>query len=205
MQEKQARTSELLRESINTAMPEQVNLEDLKQMLHERGFGLLMTIFSLPIAIPFPYPPGFTTVVGVPLLLFSIQMMLGFDSPWLPKRIGNVHIKRDTLIAVTTKTLPYMEKVEYLLKPRLAIASTTLAERIIGFICMLCAVSIALPIPLGNTVPALGILLMSLGLLNRDGVVILLGTVVSALGILLAGTVVVFGIDGVKHLVGMIF
>lgn len=205
MQEKRARTSELLRESINGNMPEQVNLEALKQMLHERGFGLLMMIFALPIAIPFPYPPGFTTVVGIPLLLFSIQMMLGFDSPWLPKRVGNVHIKRDTLVAVTTRTLPYLEKIEYLLKPRLSVASTTMAERIIGFICLLCAVAIALPIPLGNTVPALGILLMSLGLLNRDGIVIMLGAFVSALGIVLAITVVIFGIDGVKHLVGMVF
>lgn len=205
MQEKRARTSELLKESINGDMPEQMNLEGLKQMLHERGFGLVMMIFALPIAIPFPYPPGFTTVVGIPLILFSIQMMLGFDSPWLPKRIGSVRIKRDTLIAVTAKTLPYLEKIEYLLKPRLYIASTTMAERIIGFICLLCALSIALPIPLGNTVPALGILLMALGLLNRDGIVIALGAIVSALGVLLAIAVVVYGIEGVRHLISALF
>lgn len=195
-------TSSMLKQTIEGKIPESVTLRELKDLLHERGFGLLMLIFSLPIAIPFPYPPGFTTVVGAPLLLFSLQMMLGMDSPWLPNRIGRITIKRETLSVVINKSIPYLQKIEHFLKPRLESLSGKTGERLIGLISCLCALSIALPIPLGNALPALGILLMALGLLNKDGIVIIAGTIASILGIALAAAVVTLGVGGVKQLLG---
>lgn len=202
MKKERIATSDVLEGVVKDYTTDLVSLNDIKNSLHERGFGLLMVLFSFPIAIPLPYPPGMTAIVGIPLVLFSLQMMLGFDSPWLPKWLGNKSIKRSTLAMMIEKSAPYLRKVERFLHPRLIFTTSRTGERIVGFFCFLCAVSVALPIPMGNAIPSAGILLMSLGLLSKDGLMIFLGIAIGLLGIFISGLVVVFGIEAAKMLFG---
>ncbi len=174
-----------------------ITFREIKFALHERGFGLLNVIFSIPLAVPIPYPPGLTTIFGLPLLFFSVQMILGFDSPWLPKSVGDRTIKKETLARVVTGANPYLKRIEVILKPRLVFMSYRFGERVIGVVSFLCAISIALPIIFGNFVPALGILVMSLGLLRRDGLVIIIGIIISIIGLFVAMAVVLFGVAAV--------
>lgn len=193
-------TSEILQGVMNGQQSDLVTLQELKSSLHEKGFALLLVVFSFPMAIPLPYPPGFTTVLGIPLMLFSIQMMLAFDSPWLPKSLGAKTIKRTTLAMMIEKSAPYFQKIEVFTRPRLRFFSSVTGERIVGFMAFLCAISITLPIILGNAVPSLGILIMGFGLLNKDGVVIIGGIITSIIGLFIATAVVIFGIEAIMLL-----
>ncbi|MCB1986767.1 MAG: exopolysaccharide biosynthesis protein, partial [Nitrosomonas sp.] len=56
-------------------------------------------------------------------------------------------------------------------------------ERIIGIFTFVFALSISLPIPLTNFPPGWGILIMSLGLLSKDGITILIGMIVGTIGV----------------------
>ena len=69
------------------------------------------------------------------------------------------------------------------MQPRMTYISVHTWERIIGIFSFVFAVAVALPIPLVNFPPGLGILVMSLGLLNRDGVTILIGMIIGTIGI----------------------
>ncbi len=163
---------------------------EIKMALHERGFGLLMLFFTLPLSIPLPIPPGLTMVPAIPLIIFSIQMMRGMDSPWLPKWIGARRIKRSTVALVVEKTAPYLKRVEKLMRPRFSLASSASGEKIIGLFALLFSVAIFIPLPFIHMVPAIGILLMSLGLLSKDGVPIIMGMIVGSMGIAFAVVVV---------------
>jgi hypothetical protein len=63
------------------------------------------------------------------------------------------------------------------------------AERVIGAVCLLLSVIVLLPIPFGNTVPALAVCIFALGVLERDGVWILTGLAVTVIALSIVATV----------------
>ena len=76
--------------------------------------------------------------------------------------------------------MPWLQRAESLLRPRLARLSLPPMEQLVGFLSLLLAVLLVLPIPLGNVLPALAISLLALGVLERDGVWVLAGFAVAA-------------------------
>ncbi|MGL5805361.1 MAG: exopolysaccharide biosynthesis protein, partial [Xenococcaceae cyanobacterium] len=88
-------------------------------------------------------------------------------------------------------SLPYLNKVEHLIRPRWEFMISPAIERLLGVIIFILAIVITLPIPFGNFLPAIVVVLISLGILEKDGMAI-------AIGIL--GSFVIFGL-----LIGAVF
>ncbi len=78
--------------------------------MHERGFGILLIAFSLPLSVPLPYIPGVTTILAIPLCFLSGQMILAFDSPWLPKWITRLSIKKKHFKLYRNEVFPFAQK-----------------------------------------------------------------------------------------------
>ncbi|PSJ17801.1 exopolysaccharide biosynthesis protein [Nitrosomonas supralitoralis] len=176
-------TSELLENVVVVYRSDTLKVREIKNTLHERGFGVLLAIAALPLCLPVPVPPGYTTFFSIPLFIFSVQMMLGMRAPWLPEWIENKEIKRSSMEKMIVKASPWLKKIEKRLQPRLTYISVHTWERIIGIFAFVFTLSIALPIPLTNFPPGWGILIMSLGLLSKDGVTILIGMIVGTIGV----------------------
>ncbi|WP_395462699.1 exopolysaccharide biosynthesis protein [Wolbachia endosymbiont of Cantharis cryptica] len=187
--------SDILKEvaDTNNANSDKVTLFDIKAALHERGFGILIIIFSLPLSVPIPVPPGYTTILSIPLILFSLQLLFGFDSPWIPHWLERKSFQRSTLALVVEKTSPALKKIEKFMKPRMSFIFYGPGEKILAFIMLLCALSIALPLPLTNFIPAIGTTLISLGIMSKDGFLSILGVLISLCGLLLTLVVIVKG------------
>ena len=162
---------------------ELMTVGEIKTALHKRGFGILMTIAAIPICLPVPVPPGYTTLFSIPLFILSIQMVFGLHSPWLPSWIEKRYIKRSILEKIITKADPWLKRIEIRMQPRMTYISIYTWERIIGIFSFVFALAIALPLPLTNFLPGCGILIMSLALLNRDGITILIGMIIGTIGI----------------------
>ncbi len=160
-----------------------MTIGEIKNALHERGFGILMAIAALPLCLPVPVPPGYTTFFSIPLFIFSLQMIFGMRAPWLPEWIEKKQIKRASLEKLITKANPWLRKIEKHLQPRLTYISVPTWERIVGIFSFVFALSISLPLPLTNFPPGWGILIMSLGLLSKDGITILIGMIVGTIGV----------------------
>lgn len=184
-------TSEFLAVVVIEQKNELITVGEIKNALHERGFGILMAIAAIPICLPIPAPPGYTTLFSLPLFIFSLQMIFGMCAPWLPAWLERKSIQKSTLEKILTKAQPWLKKIETYMKPRMKYISVSTWERFIGVFAFVFAVSIALPIPLTNFLPGWGILIMSLGLLNRDGLTILVGTLIGTVGIGIAMIVLV--------------
>lgn len=176
-------TSELLENVVVVYRSDTLKVGEIKNTMHERGFGVLLAIAALPLCLPVPVPPGYTTFFSIPLFIFSVQMMLGMRAPWLPVWIENKEIKRSSIEKLIVKANPWLKKIEKRLQPRLTYISVHTWERIVGIFTFVFALSIALPIPLTNFPPGWGILIMSLGLLSKDGITILIGMIVGTIGV----------------------
>ncbi len=191
--------SDVLQEIASGVGDDKVTLFEIKAALHERGFGILIIIFALPLSIPIPVPPGYTTVLAIPLILFSLQLLFNFDSPWMPQWFEKQSFQRSTLALIVEKTSPLLRKVERLMKPRMSFIFYGPGEKVLAFIMLLCAISIAIPLPLTNFIPAIGTTLISLGIMSKDGLLSILGMLVSLCGltltlvIMIAGPKLIFG------------
>ncbi|MGG7055221.1 exopolysaccharide biosynthesis protein [Nitrosomonas sp. ANs5] len=183
MENKERNTSELLQLIVVQNTNAVITVNQIKNSLHERGFGVLLAIAALPLCLPVPVPPGYTTFFSIPLFIFSIQMMWGMKAPWIPKWLADKEIKKDNLEKLVSKAMPWLRKIESYLHPRLTYISVHAWERIIGIFAFIFSISIALPIPLTNFPPGWGILIMSLGLLSKDGLTIIIGMIVGTIGI----------------------
>ena len=181
------RFSRLLQAMADDPTRERISVDDLLQVMGERAFGALMLLFALPNVLP--TPPGTSGLLGLPLVYLAAQLMLG-QRPWLPKFISQRSMRRADFAAFIERAGPWLRRAERLLRPRLLILVSPAAEHVIGAFCLVLAIILLLPVPLGNMLPALSISVFSFGVLGRDGLWVLSGAVLAAISVVVAGGVV---------------
>jgi hypothetical protein len=163
--------------------------------MHERGFGILIILFSLPMAMPLPVPPGINLLFSLPLLFLTFQQIYGAKHPYLPTTIKNKKINHEKLSAIIEKCKPWMARLSILIKPRLGFMTHGLLSHLIGVFGFIFALCICIPIPLTNTVPSFAIMIMAVGVLMRDGLAIIAGMVI---GVVWIGLLATLGVAGFK-------
>lgn len=156
------------------------------ELFGENGFGLIFIFFSLPLALPIPYPPGFTIVFAIPLVVGGIQMFLGYKRVKLPSFIESYKVKNSMLIKISERSVNTLVKIENYLSTRLEFMNSNFFEKLIALSAISCGVIIALPVPFTHSLPAWGLLITSLGMIKKDGIVILIGFAISIAGIIVA-------------------
>lgn len=169
---------------------ERVRIRDITESLGQRSFGFILLIFALPNSLPILGIPGVSTVTGLPMLFVAAQMALGHNRVYLPGWIADRSVATVDFQKLINKVAPWLQRIEKLMRPRITWLTQTNAERLLGAFCVSLAFLLALPIPLGNLLPALGILFIALGLIERDGVCVLVGiTIGIAAWIFLSGLI----------------
>ncbi|MCV6594810.1 MAG: exopolysaccharide biosynthesis protein [Silicimonas sp.] len=158
-----------------------VTLDWILAQLHERAFGLFLLILALPCCIPLLY--GIPQIVSLPLMFVSAQILLGRTSPWLPGRLGAREVTTSSLHNLASRARPWLEKVEALSRPRLGGLTRPPIDRIVGVALVLFSASILVPLPGTNTVPGFAVVLVAMGLLQRDGLLVLAGSVIGSVWI----------------------
>jgi hypothetical protein len=168
------RTFSKVIEDIGVKDDPRLYLGELVNAFGERGFGALMLFFGL-LNIAIGVIPGTTTILGAPLLLMGLQLAIRQDQLWLPRWALRRWIERETYRTGVRKVLVRLKQVERLSKPRLPVMTNEVSEILIGVATVLLACILVLPIWGGNLVPALIISTFGFGLMQRDGVVVLVG------------------------------
>ncbi|OGA80077.1 MAG: ABC transporter permease [Betaproteobacteria bacterium RIFCSPLOWO2_12_FULL_65_14] len=174
--------SEILAAVANDASRERISVADLLAAMHDRAVAALMFIFAVPNVVP--VPPGTSAILGAPLIFLAAQLALGMR-PWLPKVIAERSMARADFAALIARAGPWLVRAERLLRPRLGSLARPPAEYAVGVTCLLLAIILFLPIPLGNMLPAFAICLFALGILERDGAWVLAGFAAAAAAVAL--------------------
>jgi hypothetical protein len=81
-------------EEIRTAgEDETVSIADIQERLGHRSFGPLLLFAGLVLVTPLVNIPGMPTIMGIVILLTSLQMLVGRPSIWLPQPIRRRSMK----------------------------------------------------------------------------------------------------------------
>jgi hypothetical protein len=179
------------------------------QMLEQfdsRAFGAMLLVFGLLNCLPLP--PGSSTILSLPILLLAPQIAWGSDIPWLPRKLVDHPLKRDDLRGLFRRLTPIVRRMELVTRPRLKILFAPIGERLIGVVCTLLALVLVLPIPLGNLAPGATVAVLALALLQRDGLLALLGYLMAAVSVgllVLSAGVVAAAVDRLLHMIPGLF
>ncbi|HYF48240.1 MAG TPA: exopolysaccharide biosynthesis protein [Planctomycetota bacterium] len=174
----QNKLSEELRALLKEADGKSITFQRVIEVLQERAHTILVILMSLPFLFPIP-TLGLSAPAGILVILVGIFLLLGLK-PWLPKKLLRKEIAHHTLEAIIHKALRLLARVEWIFKPRLRVLTWPGFRNVIGAAMLIAGFILALPIPIpfANAIPALAIILLAAGLLERDGAFVLAGYVV---------------------------
>lgn len=153
-----------------------ISLGQLADTLKTRAFGVILLLMALPCCLPFVYI--LPQIVAFPMLFLAWQMAAGRTVVWLPEKLRERRFRIALLASTVARARPWLERFEFFAGPRFAFLSQGLGLRIIGALLLIPCASILIPLPLTNSVPGLGVSVASVGLIERDGLLILLGLVI---------------------------
>jgi hypothetical protein len=190
------RTSEVLRDLVEEGESERITFAEILTELKHRAAGFTLLIFALPCCLPMP--PGIPTVCGIAIVIIALNLIAARQTLWLPSAIANKGVSRADMRRMVDRVVPLLERLEKVCKPRLPVVTDTGGKILIGIVIFALGFVMILPIPfLGNMPPGLAASVIALGMTERDGLVVLIGTLASAIAIAVASVATTAAIMGI--------
>ena len=183
MAERMALTG-LLDQLDGTDSGSKIRLQDIIDNFASRGFGPLLVLPALIALLPTGAIPGVPTLCGLFIATVASQLALGKRTPWLPRRLRERGFSHRRFHQAVARVRPWTQCFDRLLKPRLEFLTSPLMQRLVAVLSALLALSM-IPLellPFAAAIPALAIALLGLGLAAEDGLLIMAGLAVVALG-----------------------
>jgi hypothetical protein len=196
--------SQRLRALVRSMPRTGITLSELIRSVGNDGLLILVALLTLVFLIPISIP-GVSTVFGAAILLISVSRLSGRDL-WIPSKLEHRVIGTRKLRPLLRKALSWLKKLERVSKPNRiqwlvaagAVAFFNNAALILGAVLLMMPFGL---IPFSNTFPAVAILFLAIGLLQRDGVCILLGHISNVVTIIYFGVLIGGGGLAVRELV----
>lgn len=162
-----------------------ISVREIVAALGERAYALLVVVLGLPNCLPMP--PPIPLLCGLLLLFVAAQIVVGWPSPWLPRRLLDRTISHDDLVKAANRAVPWLQWLERGARPRLVAFNREVAMRVIGCILLVFALALIFAAPVIGQIPlGLAVCLVGLGLVERDGYVVIAGLVLGAIGVSLS-------------------
>jgi hypothetical protein len=158
---------------------------DVMTALDERSFALVLMLVMFPSALPVP-TGGVTHVLEIVAALVSAQLVVGRTELWLPKRMLDHQLGPTFTGKFLPAVMRRVRQVERIARPRFArLFENRVALACVGAVILLFVVGafVAPPFSGLDTLPSIGVVVVSLGLVFRDGVIVAVGVVVGLVGI----------------------
>jgi hypothetical protein len=185
----EVRLSEALESTRAAVQGHRVTLRELLGLVGEQGLLVFCAILAMPFLLPVTLP-FMSTALGFPMLLIGVAVAMN-RLPWLPDRLLDHALPSTTIQQVLERAARAAARFEHLVSPRiLGLTATPAINAVNGAVVVIAVLLLMAPLPLipfANTLPAIGIILLCLGMAERDGAMILLGYAVSLVATLYVG------------------
>ena len=159
-------TSQLFQAVLNNAPNDHVTLAWIIRGLRKRSFGMIMLLLGLIALVP-----GISVIAGLLLTALGFQMMMAHEAPFLPPFIAHRPLPTHRVAWLVDHSIPIIKALENLVRPRWH-TPLLATKRLVGFIVMVLAATLFMPIPLSNIIPGALTMLIAFAYLEEDGVLL---------------------------------
>jgi hypothetical protein len=177
-------------------------LGSLVEVFGEKSFAVLFVLLLGVPALPLP-TGGATHVFEIIAALLALQLIVGRDQIWLPQKWCRLELAGPKQQRFITGLMKLIRRLERFSRPRLRfLFQTRVSNSVYGLLALggTAGAFFAPPFTGLDTLPALGVVLLSLGVLLEDVIVVAIGLVVGVAGVLLeiiVGSAVVHGVSSI--------
>lgn len=161
-----------------------------------------LVILVLSVLNMIPGPPGYGGTLAFAMIFMAVTMVLGVPVQ-LPGWIGDRQIPSRFLMRMLDRLGTFARVFARFSRPRLEILTGDSARRPMAAFVILVSLPMVLPIPFINAVPNVGIAVMTVSRINRDGLGVILGFIIACLGLVIAVAAVWGAISLVQLLIAM--
>lgn len=157
-----------------------LTLERILKILSGKGRYFLVLLLSLPFCLPLQIP-GLSTPFGLAIAFLGVRIAFG-KNIWLPHKVLEKKISATHMKKMAKKGLWIVKKIKPFIHPRLeSLCYNRVLHILNGVVILMLGVILALPIPipLTNLIAAWSLFFMCIGLLEDDGVWVIVGYVAS--------------------------
>ena len=179
-----ARTSQILL-ALASQPGERLTVREIMAVLQDRAFALLIVLLGLPNCLPMP--PPIPLICGLLLALVAVQIVFGREAPWLPRQLMNRSMARTDVEKAVGRAVPVFRRLERISRPRMTFLDTPLAMRLMGAVILVLSLGLLFAPPFVGQIPlGLAVCLVGLGLVERDGFVVVGGLLIGSIGLTLS-------------------
>ena len=168
-----------------------ISVRTILQTLSGKGRLLILMLLSLPFCLPIPLP-GLSVPFGLLIAFIGIRITFA-KHLWLPSRILSKKVQSSLIKKIVNKTMRVVKKMQVWTHPRLMwLAFHPIMHIVNGLIIFFLGIALALPIPIpfSNITAAWGVFIISLGIIEDDGIFILVGQFIFLI------TIIIYAIIG---------
>src|SRR4029077_7327525 len=177
-----------------------LTLVELKQSLKGRGSAMLLILLALPFC--FVAIPGLSTPFGIAICLIGGCLAIGRE-PWLPRFIMHRRLSTARSDQLLTAAIKVARQLEKFVRPRFAFlhAGPGMLRLIgLGIVIASLGLMLPLPIPFSNSIPAWAVVLLAIGMMEKDGLCVLLGHLTAMGAWIFIGLTSAFAVGGFQRL-----
>ena len=172
----------------------EISFHELLQRGGDNGLLLLIILLNAPFLLPIPIP-NLSTPFGILILFIGAKLIWGIPRH-LPEFIGKRILSDKVLNSILDKTVQGAQKIEKFIHPRypaLIEHRFFLSLNYLLIMGMAFILTLPLVVPFTNFFPAWTIILIALGILEKDGILIVIGYLSTLLTMLYFYLIYIFG------------
>ncbi len=195
--------SELVDELAAATPPEGLEIGELFDRIGREGLLIAVMLLTAPFLLPVSIP-GMSPPFGALILLICLSLLTG-GTLRLPRRLARLRVKRSHMTLIADKAGAMLRRLERWSKPRLAAltaARSLRAAHTLAVAASTVGMMLPLPLPFSNAISAYSILCLALGLLRRDGALVVAGYGLLAATALYLAVVYVAAFAGLRAIFG---
>jgi len=171
-----------------------IAIGDIFAILAGRGYAAMLILLSFPFCFPIQIP-GFSTPFGLLLAFLGLRITFG-KHMWWPEWVLQKTVHTKNVVSITRSLIRFFEHPRmHILRPRWLFFSHPIFRRVDGIIVFLLGAFLALPLPIPftNIFSAFPILAIGLGLLEDDGLFLVIGYILALLALFAIAMILSYG------------
>lgn len=156
-------------------------LGDMFDAFGNRAYGPFLFALAIVTISPISAIPGISIALGFIINLIAGQYFFGENRPWIPQTLEQKSMSAEKANDNLKKVKPYLEKIEAIIKPRLTFFTQPPFDYAVMVVVIVLGLSMfpLAAVPWGVMAPGFALLFLSLGIVAKDGLVVIFGLAIS--------------------------
>lgn len=177
-----------------------ITLNDILNITGGSGRYILCMLLSTPFLIPISIP-GSSVPFGLAVMFIGFGLIT--KRFFIPKKITDFKLKKKNVINILQGSKTVLEKFEKIFEPRILFLTKNNSINLINGILLVFSsflLMLPLPVPLTDTLPAYSIFLLSAGILERDGLFIIISYALIIITSIYFALIFIFGFEVIYYI-----